>query len=51
MKVIVAGSRHFTDFEFVKRWCDFYTQNLNRVVLYCGMAPGVDMLAHRWAED
>jgi hypothetical protein len=49
MRVIIAGSRSITDYEFVKEVIKAAGYRITRVV--CGMAAGVDLLGKRWAEE
>lgn len=49
MRVIIAGSRTVTDYEFVKKVIEASGFRITRVV--CGMANGVDLLGKRWAEE
>lgn len=52
MKIIVAGSRHFTDYEFVKGKMDnLFLPHFKPEQIICGMCPGADLLGKRWAEE
>ncbi len=48
-KIIVAGSRTFTDQNFINKFLD-EIYNKEPFELVCGMAPGVDFLAYQWAQ-
>lgn len=47
MKVIVAGSRNFTDYSYVVACIKESRYNISELV--CGEAQGVDSLAKKWA--
>lgn len=50
--LLVAGSRTFTDYGFLKRKLDFLLQNVSdRIVIVSGGARGADTLAIRYAEE
>lgn len=49
MKVIVAGSRHFSDKAFIREVLDDSPFPITELV--CGMARGVDSIARDWAID
>jgi len=52
MKVIIAGGRNFTDFDFLKKWCDYYLSNHSgEIEIVSGGATGVDALGERYAID
>jgi hypothetical protein len=53
MRLIVAGSRSFTDYDLLQRKLDHLTSKLNKskLVLIHGAAKGADTLADRWAEE
>ena len=53
-KVIIAGGRHFNDYELLKEKCDYYLQNKireGRVVIVSGHATGADSLGERYAQE
>jgi hypothetical protein len=50
MKLIVAGSRDFTDYEFLKSKLDFLLQNKHAEIV-SGTARGADKLGERYAEE
>ena len=50
MKIIVAGSRTFKDYTFLRERLDFYFQNITPVIV-CGEARGADELGKRYAES
>lgn len=51
MRIIIAGGRKIWDYEFVRQTIDYYTQNIGYDwTLVCGMAPGVDTVAHNICE-
>ncbi len=49
MKVIIAGSRHINDIEFILNAIDESGWEITEVV--CGMASGVDRIGKAWAEE
>lgn len=51
MKIIVAGSRAFNDYEFVKQKLDQLLVNLTDVEIVSGGCRGVDKLGERYAKE
>lgn len=51
MRIIVAGSRSFDDYELLKRTLDALTSRLTEVVVISGGARGADKLGERWAFE
>jgi hypothetical protein len=51
VKLIVAGSRDFTDYEFLKKTLDKILINTKDIEIVCGMARGADLLGKRYAEE
>ncbi len=51
MKVIIAGSRGFNDYETLCRICDHMLQNQKEVEIVSGTARGADKLGERYAKD
>lgn len=51
MKIIIAGSREFNDYDLLCRTIDFYTQNQKDVEIVSGTARGADLLGERYAEE
>lgn len=51
MKVIVAGSRDFDDYESLKTYCDYILGNLTDIEIVSGTARGADKLGERYAEE
>jgi hypothetical protein len=49
MKVIIAGSREFADYELLKKAMSECGFEVTEVV--SGHAPGADALGERWADD
>ena len=49
MKVIIAGSRHITDRDFVEQAIEDSGFEITEVV--CGKAQGVDTVGEEWAND
>lgn len=50
MKVIIAGGRHFNDYELLKQECSILLNDKN-VEIICGMSEGADLLGKRFAEE
>lgn len=51
MKIIVAGSRILTHYDYVCKIIDHYTKNLENFEIVSGCARGVDTLAIKYAKD
>ena len=51
MKVIIAGGRNFSNYEFLEQWCDYYLNNTLVTEIVNGGARGVDALARRYAKE
>lgn len=53
MKVIVAGSRKFTDYRLLKRKLDriFAKLDKKKLVVLSGHAEGADRLGERWCDE
>ncbi|OJJ16716.1 hypothetical protein BKI52_32945 [marine bacterium AO1-C] len=53
MKVIIAGSRGFNDYEVLAKVCDYMLQNQDKseIEIVSGTARGADQLGERYAED
>lgn len=51
-KVIIAGSRKFLDYDFLKTKCDYLLQNKHpNVIILNGGADGADTLGKKYGED
>lgn len=51
-RVIIAGSRGFTDYPLLAETMDSLLQNIKTpVTVVCGMARGADLLGERYALD
>ena len=50
-RVIVAGSRNFNDYDYLKKWLDYYLKNKKDIVILCGEAAGADFLGKRYALE
>ena len=53
-KVIIAGSRKFNDYEFLKQKCDFLLKEKSKthqIVIIEGEASGADLLGKRYAKE
>lgn len=53
MKLIIAGSRNFDDYEFLKIMCDYIIKenDLHVTEIVSGKAPGADRLGERYAFE
>ena len=51
MKVIIAGGRDFTDYELLKKACNFYLKNTADIEIVSGHAPGADALGEQYAKE
>lgn len=51
MKVIIAGSRSFDDYETLKERCNYYLQGFGDIEIVSGGARGADTLAERYAKE
>ena len=51
MKVIIAGSRDFNDYETLKKVCDFMLSRQDEVEIVSGTARGADQLGERYARE
>lgn len=51
MRVIIAGSRCFRNYELLKKYCDHILQNQEEVTVLCGLARGADTLGKKYAEE
>lgn len=55
-RVIIAGSREWTDYELLKKKCSFFLQNKLadpgvQVVILSGHAKGADLLGEKFAQE
>lgn len=53
MKIIIAGSRDFDDYELLKEFCDSLCENYlkNEIEIVSGRARGADRLGERYAKE
>ena len=51
MKIIIAGSREFDNYELLKEKVDYYTQNKSHVEIVSGCARGADKLGEKYAKE
>lgn len=51
MKVIIAGSRAFNDYELLKKVCDKELGNYTDIEIVSGTANGADLLGEKYAEE
>lgn len=51
MRVIIAGSRNFNEYERLKSSCDKILSNQNDIQIVSGNAKGADELGERYANE
>ena len=53
IKVIIAGTRDFNDYDFLKKNVDYFLQDLNpnKIEIVSGNARGADKLGERYAKE
>ena len=51
MKVIIAGSRNFNNYNKLKEFCDKVLVNQNDIEIISGTAEGADKLGERYAKE
>jgi len=51
MKVVIAGSRGFEDYEVVRNNCDTLLDGISVDAVLCGECKGVDLLGKRYANE
>lgn len=51
MRVIIAGSRDFKDYELLKNKCDKILKNQKNVLILSGKAEGADTLGEWYAKE
>jgi hypothetical protein len=51
MKVIIAGSRDFNDYDRLRSYCDHVLQNQTEVEIVSGAARGADQMGERYANE
>jgi hypothetical protein len=49
LKVIIAGSLTFRDYDVLTKKCDFYLKNQTEIEIVSGNAPGSDSLGEKYA--
>lgn len=51
-KIIIAGSREFNDYDFLKKKLDHLLKNIKSPIeIVCGMAKGADTLGEKYANE
>ncbi len=50
-RVIVAGSRGFSSYSYLKKYLDYYLQYKKNVVIVSGHARGADLLGEKYAKE
>jgi hypothetical protein len=51
MKVIIAGSRNFNDYNLLKSSCDNLLTQFNNIEIVSGTARGADKLGEKYARE
>lgn len=51
MKVIIAGSREFDDYNTLCKVCDYMLQNQTEIEIVSGTAYGADKLGEKYARE
>ena len=51
MKVIIAGSRTFSDYNFLRTNCDRLLSQFSNIEIVSGTAQGADQLGERYARE
>lgn len=51
MKVIIAGTRTFEDYQKLRKECDEALINKKAIEIVSGRAPGADQLGERYAKE
>lgn len=51
MKIIIAGSRNFNDYNLLKSKCNFFLKNQDHIEIVSGMARGADQLGLQYASE
>lgn len=51
MKVIIAGSRDFSDYDVLKNYCNEILSDKTEIEIVSGVAKGADLLGEKYAEE
>ena len=51
IKVIIAGGRHFNDYNLLKQKLNYLLQNQKQVIIVSGKAKGADTLGETYAKE
>jgi hypothetical protein len=51
MRIIIAGSRNFNDYNLLKTKCDYFLKNKRSVEIDSGAAAGADALGEKYAAE
>lgn len=51
LRVIIAGTRSFNDYELLKRTCDRLLTGATEIIIVSGKAPGADKLGEGYARE
>lgn len=52
MKLLIAGSRNFKDYDQFKRECDLFLRDMPApITIISGGAPGTDTMAEKYAKE
>ena len=51
MKLIIAGTRTFTNYQKLKQICDHFLQDQNNIEIVSGACRGADKLGEQYAKE
>lgn len=51
MKIIIAGSRGFSDYDLLRAKCDYWFSNTSDIEIVCGGTRGADLLGKQYAQE
>ena len=51
MKIIIAGTRTFTNYQKLKQTCDCFLQDQNNIEIVSGACRGADKLGEQYAKE
>lgn len=51
MKIIIAGSRTFNDYQYLSEQLDLFCKDKEDIEIVSGMARGADILGYRYAKE
>lgn len=51
MKLIIAGTRNFTNYQKLRKACDHFLQDQNNIEIVSGACRGADKLGEQYAKE